>query len=127
MKNKIFGYSLHLNLHNCKGTIEVFRKPKEKDNGALILKLYIDKLLSLIEMTPVYDPIIKYYGDYESNEGYSYIQLINTSNITIHSVSSTKCLYIDLFSCKKFSTEDVIKYTKFFFLPEHISGDILER
>ena len=127
-EKKTFGYSLHLNLYNCLGSREIFHKPgSERDNGALVLKIFIDYILGLIDMKAVYDPIVKYYGDHAFNRGYSYVQLINTSNITIHTVSGSKDVYLDLFSCRQFDVHKVISYAKFYFLPEEMNYDFLER
>ncbi len=127
-KKQAFGYSLHLNLYNCLGSIECFRKPgKDSDNGKMILKIFVDYVLNLIDMKPVYNPICEYYGDHAFNRGYSYVQLINTSNITIHTVSGSKDIYIDLFSCKQFDVDKVRSYAKFYFLPSELTYDFLER
>ena len=127
-RGKSFGYSLHLNLYDCLGSIECFRKPgKDKDNGALILKIFVDYVLSLIDMKPIYEPLVKYYGDHDWNKGYSYLQLINTSNINIHTVSSTKSVYIDIFSCRQFDVEKVRSYCKVFWIPSEMNYDFLER
>lgn len=127
-KKQAFGYSLHLNLYNCLGSIECFRKPgKDSDNGRMILKIFVDYVLNLIDMKPVYEPLVKYYGDFKENRGYSYVQLINTSNITIHTVSGSKDLYLDIFSCKQFDIDKVRSYSKFYFLPGEMHYDFLER
>ena len=127
-EKKTFGYSLHLNLYNCIGSREIFHKPGyDKDNGALVLKIFIDYICNLIDVKPVYEPLVKYYGDYKENQGYSYVQLINASNIVIHTVSSTKSVYIDVWSCKQFDVDKVRSYAKFYFLPEEMNYDFLER
>lgn len=128
MKETIFGYSLHLDLFNCKKTDEIFRKPGHNDkNGETVLKIFIEYVLNLIDMKPVYEPLVKYYGDHKSNEGFSYIQLINTSNINIHTVSNTKDIYIDLFSCKSFDVDKVRAFAKHYFGPEELDFNFLER
>jgi len=123
-----FGYSLHLNLYECLGSHEIFSKPgSETDNGALVLKIFIDYVCNLIDVKPVYESLVKWYGDRKENEGYSYVQLINASNIVIHTVASTKSVYIDIFSCKQFDVNTVRNYSKYYFLPSELNFDFLER
>lgn len=66
-----------------------------------------------------------FYGDGKSGDFLR--ELINTSNITIHTVSGSKDLYLDIFSCKQFDIDKVRSYSKFYFLPGEMHYDFLER
>lgn len=124
IKTRIYGYSLHINLTECLHN-EIFFNSGSR--GKILLKIFIEYILNLIDMKPVFEPLVEYYGDFEENEGYSYVQLINTSNITIHTVSSTRDVYIDLFSCREFDKDKIVSYSKFYFEPKTIDYDYLYR
>lgn len=78
------------------------------------IRNFIKELVERIDMTAHGDAQIEFLLPGTDNEGYSVLQMITTSNITIHFVNKTKEAYIDVFSCKDFDTtivEDiVVKY-----------------
>ena len=88
---------------------------------------FCDFLIKEIDMIPVGDPQIEYCLEGDLNEGYSLLQLIVTSNITAHFVTKSKTAYIDIFSCKEFSTETVKNVVKSYFDPQSIRETFLIR
>lgn len=74
-------------------------------NSSENLEEYLKQLCELIKMKPYGVPIIKYFGQEKKVEGYSIVQLIETSSITGHFCSHTKNAYIDIFSCAEYSSE----------------------
>jgi S-adenosylmethionine/arginine decarboxylase-like enzyme len=73
------------------------------------------------------DPIIEYLTPTEENSGYSLMQMIMTSNITAHFVNSNNSAYIDVFSCKEFDNDTVIKIVNKFFSPRKIRTTFITR
>jgi S-adenosylmethionine/arginine decarboxylase-like enzyme len=73
------------------------------------------------------DPIIEYLTPTEENSGYSLMQMIMTSNITAHFVNSNNSAYIDVFSCKEFDNNTVIKIVNKFFSPRKIRTTFITR
>ena len=78
-------------------------------------------------MIAVGPPVIKYLLSGKPNEGYSALQLIETSSLTFHFVKKTKTVYCDIFSCKKFDSKDAIKVARKHFDPKHIDYCFINR
>ncbi len=55
------------------------------------------------------DPLISNFGEDERVAGYSLVQLIETSLISGHFVNATNAAYIDIFSCKKYDSAEIIE------------------
>lgn len=67
-----------------------------------------------IDMIPFRDPIIHHFGSGDK-QGYSLVQLIETSNICAHFAESTDSMFLDVFSCKDFRPEKVVECAEKFF------------
>ena len=100
-----WGYSLALDLKFCDLTII---KSREK------IQDYVIQLCKLIDMTRHGDVLIEHFGE-GNKEGYTMVQLIETSCITAHFANDTNSAYIDVFSCKFFDHEAVEKFSMEFF------------
>ena len=72
------------------------------------------ELCKVIDMVPYGEPIIKRFGKGDL-EGYSMVQLIETSNITVHLDEFENKAFIDIFSCKNFNPKDAKNFSKEYF------------
>ncbi len=59
--------------------------------------------------------------------GTSGVQFIRTSNIVVHALSELETVYIDIFSCKDFSSTDAVRYSSAFFGGRIKNSIVLER
>ena len=116
-KNKNWGYHLILNAGNCdpialrsKSTIQSFAKALVKE----------------IDMVAFGEPQVVMFGC-DKTKGYTLVQLIETSNITAHFVEATNDIYLDIFSCKAFNTQDAIALFRKTFRPATINKTFLKR
>jgi len=110
---KPWGYSLQLELKSCDPTII---RSKEK------IQEYVIKLCKEIDMVRHGDVIIEHFGS-GNKEGYTMVQLIETSNITAHFANDTDTSYIDIFSCKEYNPGAVLKFSMEFFGSNEASSD----
>ena len=79
-------------------------------------------------MVPIGNPQISQTAiGQDDKEGFTAIQIIETSSITAHFINSTGSLYLDVFSCKKFDREIVQMLIKQFFNPKSIRKESLIR
>ncbi len=60
-------------------------------------------------------------------KGTSAIQFILTSNITIHCLDILERVYVNIFSCKEFSSFDATRYTQNFFEARRVDDKIVLR
>jgi len=72
------------------------------------------EVCKVIKMNPYGEPIIKRFGKGKLM-GYSLIQLIETSNITVHLDEFYNKVFIDIFSCKKFDSIKAKNFSKQYF------------
>lgn len=79
------------------------------------IKQYVYELCSLIEMKRFGETVVVDFGEDERVAGFSMTQLIETSLISGHFANLTNTSYIDVFSCKSYDPEKVLKFSKKFF------------
>jgi hypothetical protein len=112
-----WGHHLILDCAGCNNNI----KNKEQ------ITLFVQDLITKINMTAVGDPVIEHLLTGEINQGYSVMQLITTSNITAHFVEQDHSAYIDVFSCKQFDIELAKSVVSTHFEPCTIKQTFLRR
>ena len=96
--SEYFGYHLMLDIAGCNENI------KDKTKIAEFAKDLVER----IDMIAHGEPIIEYMLPGDPKQGYSLVQLIETSNITAHFIEPNYTAYVDIFSCREFDT-DVVK------------------
>ena len=100
-----WGKSVSIDLYGCnKATI--ISKKKIVEFVVLLCRLLKVKRYGNIQVV--------HYGSGKV-EGYSMVQLIETSIISGHFANKTSSAYIDIFSCKKFSSKKVLIFCKNYF------------
>jgi S-adenosylmethionine/arginine decarboxylase-like enzyme len=106
-----FGVLTSLDLYNCSETIIRSKR---------FIKIYLKRLIDALEMKAYGKPIIEHFGSTPETSGFTVVQMIETSLISAHLVDSDNSAFIDIFSCKHYDEEEILKLTKFYFDPEHI-------
>jgi len=119
----VFGSHLILDANNCDE-----EKIKDMEN----IENFIDALCELGNMTRKGDLIIEVFEDNEFNRekdivGYSVVQIISLSNITIHINFISKTVYLDFFTCGELNDSKVIKLFQNYFEPEITKKIIIYR
>jgi len=83
-------------------------------------------LVKEIDMVAYGEPQIVKFG-HSGKEGYTLVQLIETSNICVHFVEEDNTAYFDIFSCKPYDNDTVIRVIKDHFDPKTIRTTYLTR
>ena len=96
------------------------------------LKQFVKAMLVATDMKPWGEPTIARLTEDDGEfpdclSGYTVVQLLHTSNMTLHICDLAKTLYFDLFSCKKFSQEGATEVINKFFSPKAIRTSYLTR
>lgn len=94
-----------INLYECNSD---YIKNKAK------IKQFLNQLCKKINMKPFGKPLIKKFGK-NKLKGYSAIQLLETSSITIHFDETKNRAFIDIFSCKALNAKKTESFSKKFF------------
>lgn len=118
-KSKSWGYHLIL---DCSGCNENISDPK-------IIKEVLQDLLKRTKMKAVGKPIIKFLKPGDPHlQGYSCLQLIETSSITMHlNDAPESSAYIDVFTCKDFDPQVAVDVIEEYFKPKKIKRKFLRR
>jgi len=101
----VWGKLTIINLYQCEPS---FIRNKNK------IKEFIEKLCLQINMKKHGEPIIKRFGK-NKLKGFSVLQFIKTSSITIHFDEIQNRAFIDVFCCKNFDLKKAEKFSKEFF------------
>jgi S-adenosylmethionine decarboxylase len=89
---------------------------------------WIKRLVRAIDMEPIGEPHIEYTAaEFPDKAGFTAIQVIVTSSIVAHFIDSTGDVYIDVFSCKEFDHDTVIRTISDVFKPKKIRTNFLTR
>ena len=98
------------------------------DGSPIEDSLHFEMLVDGIEMKAYGKPIIEHFATHDSDKaGFSLVQLIETSSITGHFVDKNGDFYLDVFSCKEYDIQKVIKFVNNYFEPKSIKDTYLLR
>jgi S-adenosylmethionine/arginine decarboxylase-like enzyme len=118
-KNNFYGQEVILDLYDCHP--EVIRSRKK-------LQAFVNQLCSLIKMKRFGRLLIHHFGHAQpKTAGYSLVQFIETSSITGHFSELWNSAYINIFSCRPFDTDLVVRFTKKFFGAKKIKKKLIYR
>ena len=123
MTNKLrknFGWLLALDLYDC--------DPKKLDSLDVCYN-YLNTMPNIMKVHKQSTPFVvvtdgKKYPDKAGISGW--VPIVE-SGVSIHTLTPTNFISIDVYSCKKFSNEKVIEFTKKTFKPKKIEKKFLLR
>ena len=119
---KKYGIELILDLNDCDPN--TFTR--------LNLTKFFNKIAKITDMKLALSP---YFWDDDNGEnlnedhliGTSAFHFIQTSNITIHTLSILKAVMINLFTCKDFNVEETCRYIEGFFKGKIVKKTVIDR
>jgi len=117
-QEQAWGLCTTIDLHGCK---KIMNQSKENEE---YIKQFVIELCELIDMNRYGAPDIPWFGTDEI-QGYTMIQLIETSCISAHWADDR--MFFDLFSCKFYDPYKVIKFTKKWFESDDVSVSVCIR
>ncbi len=93
---------------------------------------FIEDLCDRIDMEPALET---FYWDEENGgatdephlKGTSAFRFIETSNIVIHTLTALRVVFVNIFSCKMFESEDVEQCIKEYFGAKKLSSQVVKR
>lgn len=92
-----------------------------------MIKQYVIQLCDLLGMKRFNETQVVHFGKDRKVEGYSMVQLIETSLISGHFVNYTNTSYIDVFSCKYYEPEVIAHFSLSYFKGSNYSINVLLR
>lgn len=112
-----WGRSTHIDLFGCNA---------QRTRNADTIRLFSLELCDRIQMKRYGEPLVVWFG-HDGKEGYSLVQLIETSCITAHFSEDDNSAYIDVFSCKEYDVDDVAIFCMNYFGAGDMSYSFLDR
>jgi S-adenosylmethionine decarboxylase len=112
-----WGYHLIVDAGGCD-----IKKIKSKKN----VEAFAVELVKAIDMVAYGKPQVVNFGS-GNKEGFTLVQLIETSNITGHFCNENGAAYIDVFSCKPFEQDVAVATIQKFFGPKKYNITYIER
>ena len=112
-----WGYHLIVNAGNCDA--EALRCGKT-------ITAFAKDLVKKINMVAYGEPKVIRFGS-EHTQGYTLVQLIETSCISAHFVEETNDIYLDIFSCKMFNQKAAMACFRSYFKPDRVEVKFMER
>ena len=118
-KRRAFGLHLILDCYRC--------NPEHLDNIDSCYR-FLDELVEIVGATKQTQPyIFRTPDEFEGKEGLSgWVPLVE-SGISIHTLTGSRFISLDVYSCKEFSIEDIKAFTRQFFQPDEIEERFLLR
>ena len=112
-----WGYHLMLDCYDCD------LKPM---TDAETVKKFAKELVDRIDMVAYGEPQVIHFGEGDK-EGFTLVQLIETSNICAHFCNDSGNFYLDVFSCKHFPASVVESVVQNHFSPNQIVARFVTR
>ena len=108
-------------------SLDLYTCNPETIRDAEKIRQYVIELCKLIDMKRFGECRVVHFGADERVEGYSMIQLIETSLISGHFANLTNAAYIDVFSCKPYNSDAMALFSKEFFEAKSMNMHLRER
>lgn len=115
MKN--WGKSVALNLYNCEHSRLI---------DTNLLAQFVSEVIKVVNMEAHGPCYIDRFGEGDLT-GYSAMQFIKTSAITVHLDEIGNRAFIDIFSCKDFDAHKAAQFSQAFFKAQQIKLVVIDR
>ena len=121
----MWGYHLILDVSGLRCSVD-------KLNDVLYLKAFVAEMLDVTGMKAWGDCLVSRLtaedGDFpDALSGYTVVQLLHTSNLTMHVCDKADAIYFDLFSCSKFDSAAAVGVLQKYFEPQSVRETFLTR
>lgn len=107
-------------------SLDCYNGDKELITSAVNITAFAKALVERIDMKAYGEPQVIHFGE-DDKQGFTLVQLIETSNICGHFCDDSGNFYLDVFSCKPYDKEIVKQTVDQFFLPESMIEHYIER
>lgn len=91
------------------------------------IRKFVVELCDRIKMRRYGETQVVFFGDEPRVQGFSMTQLIETSLISAHFADASRAIYLDVFSCAPYSSEDTAKFAAEYFKAERHQFQVVHR
>ena len=107
-------------------SLDCYAGDKELVKSGTNIEAFAKTLVRRIHMKAYGEPQVIHFGE-DDKQGFTLVQLIETSNIVAHFCDDTGNFYLDVFSCKPYDKEIVKALVQEYFDPHRITERYIER
>ena len=91
------------------------------------IREFVVLLCDRIKMRRYGETQVVFFGDEPRVQGFSMIQLIETSLISAHFADESQAIYLDVFSCAPYDSEDAAKFAADYFKAGEYRFQVIHR
>ncbi|PKN94836.1 MAG: S-adenosylmethionine decarboxylase [Chloroflexi bacterium HGW-Chloroflexi-6] len=113
-----WGVSTSIDLYNCDLALM---------QDAEAIREFVKILCDRIQMRRYGETQVVFFGDDPRVQGFSMTQLIETSLISAHFADASKAIYLDVFSCAPYDSEDAARFAMEYFKADNYNLHVTER
>jgi S-adenosylmethionine/arginine decarboxylase-like enzyme len=115
---EVWGVSTCIDLYECDLSLM-------QDEGAI--RRFVHELCDLIRMRRYGETLVVRFGDDPRVTGFSVTQLIETSLISAHLADNSRAIYLDVFSCAPYDSNETAVFAARFFKAQHCHIQVVPR
>lgn len=105
-ETEVWGVSSSIDLYECDLSLM---------QNADAIREFVKILCDRIKMRRYGETQVVFFGDEPRVQGFSMTQLIETSLISAHFADASRAIYLDVFSCAPYDSEDAAKFAAEYF------------
>jgi S-adenosylmethionine/arginine decarboxylase-like enzyme len=117
-QSNYWGVSSCIDLYECDLSLM-------QDEAAI--KRFVRELCDLIQMRRFGETQVVRFGDDPRVTGFSMTQLIETSLISAHFADNSRAIYLDVFSCAPYDSNEAAAFAARFFKAQRCSVQVVKR
>ncbi len=115
---EVWGVSSCIDLYDC--DLALMQNPDA-------IREFVKILCDRIKMRRYGETQVVFFGDEPRVQGFSMTQLIETSLISAHFADASRAIYLDVFSCAPYNSEDVAKFAAEYFKASRYNLHVVQR
>jgi S-adenosylmethionine/arginine decarboxylase-like enzyme len=115
---------------NCWGVsscIDLYECDLDLMQDETAIKRFVCELCDLIKMRRFGETQVVRFGDDPRVTGFSMTQLIETSLISAHFADNSRAIYLDVFSCAPYDSDEAADFAARFFKAQRCSVQVVSR
>lgn len=113
-----WGVSTCIDLYDCELALM---------QNAEAIREFVVQLCDRIKMRRYGETQVVFFGDEPRVQGFSMTQLIETSLISAHFADASRAIYLDVFSCAPYDSEETSKFAAEYFKAGHHQFQVVHR
>lgn len=117
-EQEYWGVSSSIDLYDCDLSLM---------QNADTIREFVRILCDRIKMRRYGETQVVFFGDEPRVQGFSMIQLIETSLISAHFADASHAIYLDVFSCAPYDPEDAAQFAKEYFKASNYRLNVVQR